>query len=80
MRIGISCIDAPLQFNINFYQQINVMPIGLSVSPIVADFELKDLESDFLSRYKKSISFYVRYVDDTFLVINKNKLKILLNV
>ena len=68
------------QFNELFYQQIDGMPIGLSVSPILADIVLQDLESDYLLRYKKSISFYVRYVDDTFLVISKNKLKMLVNL
>ena len=55
------------QFNKLFYQQIDGMLIGLSVSPILTDIVLQYLELDYSLRYKKSISFYVRYVDDTFL-------------
>ena len=45
------------QFNINFYQQINGMPIGLSVSPILADFVSKDLETDFYLDIKNLFHF-----------------------
>ena len=50
------------QFDKLFYQQIDGMSIGLSVSPILADIVLQDLESDYLLRYENSISFYVKYV------------------
>ena len=42
------------QFNKLFYQQIDGMPIGLFVSPILADIVLQDLESNYLLRHKKS--------------------------
>ena len=38
------------QFNKLFYQQIAGMPIRLSVSPILADIVLQDLESNYLLR------------------------------
>ena len=56
------------------------MPTGLSVSLILADIVLQHLEADYLLRSKKCISFYLRYVDDTFLIITKNKLKMLVNL
>ena len=63
-----------------YFKQINGLPIGLSVSPIIADLVLQDLEEIFLNRYKKSIKFYGRYVDDSFLIIAKNKLNMLVNL
>ena len=63
-----------------FYKQINGMPIGLSLSSIICDLVVQDVEVEFLSRYKKSITFYGRYVDDTFLIKAKSKLNMLFNV
>ena len=66
------------QCNKEYYQQINGLPMGLSVSPIIANIVLQDLEEEFLQRYNKSIILYGRYVDDSFIIIAKNKLKLLL--
>ena len=60
-----------------YYKQINGLPIWLSVSPVLADIVLQDLETVFLDRYKKSIKFYGRYVDDLYIIIAKNKLSML---
>ena len=65
------------KFNSTFYKQINGLPMGLSISPIIADLVLQDIEEDFLSKYKKSITCYFRYVDDSFIIIIKNKLPLL---
>ena len=62
------------QCNNEFYQQINGLPTGLSVLPIIADIVVHDLE-EFLKRYK-SFPFYGRYVDDFFIIIAKNKLNL----
>ena len=51
--------------------------MGLSVSPIIAVIVMQDLEIELLARYK-SILFYGRYVDAFFMIISKNKLKLLL--
>ena len=39
---------------------------------------LQDLEDEFLKRYKKSITFHECYVDDSFIIIVKNNLKLLI--
>ena len=67
------------KFDIKFNMQIYGLPIGLSISPIVADLVLEDIEENFLSKYNKSITSYYRYDDDSFIVIIKNMLTILLN-
>ena len=67
------------QNNKKIYKQIDGLPIGLSVSQIIVYIVLQDLVEVFLSRYQKSIKFYGRYVDDSFIVIAKNKLNMLMN-
>ena len=52
--------------------------MGLSIPPIIADLVLQDMEELFLQKYIKSITCYYRYVDDSFIVIIKNKLPVLL--
>ena len=67
------------QCNKEYYQQINGLPMGLSVSPIIAGIVLQDLEEEFLQRYNKSIKSYGRCVDDdSFIIIEKNQIKLLL--
>ena len=61
-----------------FYQQKNGLAMGLSVSSIIADIVLQDFEEEYLKRHEKSIAFYGRYVDDSFIIIAKNKLNLLL--
>ena len=53
--------------------------MGLSIWPLIADLVLQGIEETFLIRYKKSITCYYRYVEDSFIVIMKNKLSMLLN-
>ena len=60
-----------------YYKQINGLFIGLSVSRVFADILLQYLKIVFLDRYKKSIKFYGRYVDDLYIIIAKNKLSML---
>ena len=55
------------QFDTKYYQQIDGLPIGLSLSPSLVDLVLQDLEENYLKKYNRSISFYCRYVDDSFI-------------
>ena len=47
------------QCNNAFFQQINSLPMGLSVSVIVADIVMQDVEDEFLARCKSIILFLV---------------------
>ena len=51
--------------------------MGLSVSPIITDIVMQELDEEFLNRYK-TIIFYGRFVDDSFIIIAKNELNLLL--
>ena len=47
--------------------------MDLSVSPMIADVVMQDLEKEFLKIYI-SIIFYWRYVEYSFIIISKNNL------
>ena len=47
------------KFNENYYKQVNGLPIGLSLSPILADIVIQDLEENVLKKYKTDIDFMV---------------------
>lgn len=51
-------------FNNVIYKQIFGTPTGSSLSPILADIVLQDLEELALSQICCHIPFYLRYVDD----------------
>ena len=49
-------------------------PMGSPISPILADLVLQDLEEEVIKKLSFNIQAYYRYVDDTFLIIPKNKI------
>ena len=63
------------QFDNKYYQQAFGTPMGSPISPILADLVLQDLEEEVLKKFSFSIQAYFQYVDDTFLIIPKNKIK-----
>ena len=62
------------KFNNKFYKQIFGMAIGDSSSPILGDLVFYELEKHIFKKFDSSLVYYGRYVDDTFLIIPKNKL------
>ena len=48
--------------------------MGLSLSPIIADIVIQDLEEKVLDKFKDYILFYRRYVDDSCIILNKRYL------
>ncbi|XP_018306455.1 uncharacterized protein [Mycetomoellerius zeteki] len=59
-------------FNDKYYRQSFGVPMSSPLSPVLADIVLQDLETfTFFNRLTKEPSFYIRYVDDIALAINK---------
>ena len=54
--------------------------MGSPISPSLADFVMQDLETDIFKRIEFDISFYFRYVDDTFLLIPEDKIHYILTM
>ena len=48
--------------------------MGSPISPIISDIVMQDLETSCLSQIDFHNPIYLRYVDDTFLIIPANKM------
>lgn len=69
------CLDnSYCQFGDEFFLQKEGLPMGSSLSPIIADIFLDDLFTQMLQNFPDNIKFVVKYVDDTFFILNKIKL------
>ena len=69
------CLDsAYCQFENEFYIQIDGLPMGSSLSPVVADLVLDRLFQNLKQFFGMDIKFIIKYVDDTFAIIKKEKL------
>ena len=60
------------QFNGKYYQQINGCPMGSPLSPIFAEFVMRDLENHCIDNLQEKPLIYKRYVDDIFCILRKN--------
>ena len=56
------------KFNDESYEQIFGLPMGLPLSPILADLVIQDLENDIFNTLTTHIPFYFHYVDDIVLM------------
>ena len=68
------------KFNHRFYRQTFGTPMGSPISPSLADFVMQDLETDIFKKMEFDIPVYSRYVDDTFLLIPKDKIHYILTM
>ena len=65
------------QFDYKYYKQTYGTPMGSLISPDVSDIVMQDLEISCLSQIDIHVPIYLRYVDDTFLIIPANKIEFL---
>ncbi len=63
------CLDTIFTFNGNVYRQVKGAPMGSPVSGVIAEAVLRDLKRKAMERLKPR--FWARYVDDTFVIINR---------
>jgi len=76
----INAVKLNIRFNL-FYIQWNDLqkkfgtPMGSSLSPIIADLVMQDLESNALEILDVEIPLYYRYLDDIALVVPRHKSK-----
>ncbi len=60
------------KYNTTHYKQKSGTPMGSPISPVFAEFFMMSLEQSIVPNHEH-IFYYKRYVDDTFLIITKNK-------
>ncbi|BHF64967.1 hypothetical protein SprV_0200797600 [Sparganum proliferum] len=72
MQLFAFCQRTFFTFDGKTYEQIKGTPMGSPISSLVAELVLQELEKVAFSHYKHT--FWRRYVDDTFVIIEKDKL------
>ena len=60
-------------YNNKCYEQIFGTPMGSSLSPVIANMVMEDLEQQALSTFHNSPSIWVRYVDDVYAIAKNRK-------
>jgi len=70
--VEMALCDSYFNFNGNIYKQIDGLAMGSPLSPIVANVFLDKLETEFLNDCPAEFKpkFYLRYLDDTFILFN----------
>ncbi|BHF64487.1 hypothetical protein SprV_0200749200 [Sparganum proliferum] len=66
------CLKTFFTFEGTTYEQINGTPMGSPISGFIAEAVLQKLERRLLEEYKPK--FWARYVDDTFVIIDRDKI------
>ena len=69
--------SAYFQFDNKYYKQTYGTSMGSLISPDVSDIVMQNLEISCLSQIDIHVPIYLRYVDDTFLIIPANKIEFL---
>ncbi|BHF65557.1 hypothetical protein SprV_0200857000 [Sparganum proliferum] len=72
MQLFAFCQRTFFTFDGRTYEQIKGTPMGSPISSLVAELVLQELEKVAFSHYKPA--FWRRYADDTFVIIEKDKL------
>lgn len=62
--ISLTLNSTYFSFKNTFYKQIDGCAMGSSISSVVAQLVLEELEAKIISELKFNLPFYVRYVDD----------------
>ncbi|BHF62615.1 hypothetical protein SprV_0200560000 [Sparganum proliferum] len=65
------CLRTYFTFDGTIYEQVNGTPMGSPISGFIAEAVLQRLESLVFQHYKPK--FWARYVDDTFVVIERDQ-------
>ena len=74
------CTKTTFSFNEKLYEQIDGVCMGSSLGPILANIIMTELEKQTLDKLFKDniIKFYARYVDDTLVLIKRDKINVVL--
>ena len=70
------CTKTAFSFNDKIYEQIDGVCMGSSLGPVLANIIMTELEKKVLPKMiaEGAIKFYIRYVDDTLVLIKEDKI------
>nr|VZI02146.1 unnamed protein product [Spirometra erinaceieuropaei] len=71
------CLETNFSFNQQYYQQLKGAPMGSPISGFLAEVTMQKLETTALPLIKPKL--WLRYVDDTFVIVKKDQLEALHN-
>ena len=79
--ISDCCTKTTFSFNERLYEQIDGVCMGSALGPVLANIIMTELEKLVLPKLMESgaIKFYIRYVDDTLVLIKDDKISEVLN-
>ena len=66
-----ACIETLFSFNSKLYEQIDGVPMGSSLAPVLANIIVIELERIIVKKslHKSLVKLYMRYVDDTLILV-----------
>ena len=70
-RILDACIETLFSFNSKWYEQIDGVPMGSPLEPVLANIIVIELERIIVKKslHKSLVKLYMRYVDDTLILV-----------
>ena len=74
MTIGLKhCFSSTVfSYKNSFFKQIFGTPVGSCISPIIVSLFMEHVEHTAITAFHTPPSLWLRYVDDTFCILNKN--------
>ena len=70
-RILDACIETLFSFNSKLHEQIDGVPMGSPLEPVLANIIVIELERIIVKKslHKSLVKLYMRYVDDTLILV-----------
>ena len=70
-RILDACIETLFSFNSKLYEQIDGVPMGSPLEPVLANIIVIELERIIVKKslHKSLVKLYMSYVDDTLILV-----------
>ena len=64
--------SSPFMWKNALFKQVDGVSMGSPLGPLYADFYMSSLENEVIPEFSDDVILYRRYVDDSFLILNKN--------